>query len=76
MQKIQGDWGLVARLATLERALEFYANESKYEDWHTPSQEEAPGWSEEDFENAESTTVLLDGGRRAREALGRSGAAE
>lgn len=52
----------------LREALRFYADAANYE-WRTPTREEAPDWSEEDFAASQSTGVLLDAGDRAREAI-------
>lgn len=54
--------------AHLVEALRFYANPANYE-WRRPSHEEAPEWSDDDFEHSETSAVLLDDGARARAAL-------
>ena len=57
-----------AEVERLRSALEFYADEGNYE-WREVAAEESPDWTDEDRENAHSSSVLLDSGQRAREAL-------
>ena len=59
----------VREVEALREALAFYADEDGYEWRKVTEDDDASDWTAEDREMYESTTVHLDGGRKAREAL-------
>jgi hypothetical protein len=60
--------GEAFEVGRLREALGFYASEASYE-WRKVTAEETPEWSQEDRDNCESSSVLIDEGSRARAAL-------